>query len=294
MAQPINSWAEFKKVLKELKKDEVKEKFSTIIIDTADIAYDYCTKYILANAKRPDGGYGVDKVSDIPYGQGYGMIGNEFDEQLRSIVQLDYGLVLISHATDKTFKDEQGNEFNKFVPTLDKRATNIVSRMADIIGYARTVEQTEIIDGETQTHNVVKLFLRGTTRFMAGSRFKYTPDFIDFTYQNLVNAIADAIDKQTEQEGAEYFTDKRSNLYTDTTRNLDFDELVSQFDNMVKGLIDKAGNEKFQEYWSPRIVEITDRFLGKGQKVSQCSREQVEALSLIVDDLQELIKKENN
>ena len=38
IAQPINSWAEFKQTLRELKKPEVKEKFSTIIIDTADIA----------------------------------------------------------------------------------------------------------------------------------------------------------------------------------------------------------------------------------------------------------------
>jgi hypothetical protein len=51
MAQPINSWGEFKQTLRELKKQEVKDKFSTIIIDTADIAYDYCTKYICDNAK---------------------------------------------------------------------------------------------------------------------------------------------------------------------------------------------------------------------------------------------------
>ena len=36
--------------------EAVKEKFSTIIVDTADIAYDYATKYICANAKRTDGG----------------------------------------------------------------------------------------------------------------------------------------------------------------------------------------------------------------------------------------------
>ena len=62
------------------------------------------------------------------------MVGKEFDECLRSIVQMDYGLVLISHSTDKTFKDENGQEYNKIVPTLDKRATNIVSSVADRIG----------------------------------------------------------------------------------------------------------------------------------------------------------------
>lgn len=57
------------------------------------------------------------------------MIEKEFDECLRSIVQMDYGLVLISHSIDKTFTDENGTEYNKIVPTLDKRATKVVSRM---------------------------------------------------------------------------------------------------------------------------------------------------------------------
>ena len=125
IAQPINNWSEFRQTLRELKKDEVKEKFSTIIIDTTDIAYDYCTKYICDNAKRSDGGFGVDSVSDIPFGKGYGMIAQEFDECLRSIVQMDYGLVLISHSTDKTFKDENGNEYNQIVPTLLSRVGTI-------------------------------------------------------------------------------------------------------------------------------------------------------------------------
>ena len=70
----------------------------------------------------------MDSISDIPFGKGYGLVSKEFDECLRSIVMMDYGLILISHATDKVFKDEAGNEYNKIVPTLDKRANNIVIR----------------------------------------------------------------------------------------------------------------------------------------------------------------------
>ena len=57
------------------------------------------------------------------------MVGKEFDECLRSIVQMDYGLVIISHAVDKTFTNEQGQEFNQIVPTLGNKPRNIVSRM---------------------------------------------------------------------------------------------------------------------------------------------------------------------
>ena len=282
--QPINSWAEFKKVLRQLKDARAKEMFETIIVDTADIAYDYCTKYVCDNAQRPDGGYGVDSISDIPFGKGYGMVEKEFDTALRSIVQMDYGLVIISHETDKTFTDEAGNQFNKIVPTLDKRANNICARMCDIVGYSRAITDK---DGNLTT----KLFMRGTPRYEAGSRFKYTPDFIDFSYDNLVNAIATAIDKQTEEDGAQYFTDTRKNAYEDTTKDLNFDELMKNCNNLIKEMIDNNSEEVFKEFYQPRIVQITDRYLGRGQKMSQCSREQVEALSLIYDDLLLLSKE---
>jgi hypothetical protein len=208
------------------------------------------------------------------------MVAKEYDECLRSIVQMDYGLVLISHAVDKTFKDEQGQEYNQIVPTLGSKPRNIVSRMCDIIGYSRSIQDAE---GHTST----KLFMRGTPRYVAGSRFKYTPDYIDFTYKDLVNAIGDAIDKQMAEDGVEYFTDTRNNLYTPVTVELNFDDLMATFNSLIEKLV----NEKtdFDSYWSPRIVQITDKYLGKGMKVSQCSRDQVEALDLIVTELKELV-----
>lgn len=282
MAQPINSWSEFRKVLKQLKDPKVKEKFETIIIDTADIAYDLCEKYICQNAKRADGGFGVDTIGDIAFGKGYTMVAKEYDECLRSIVQMDYGLVLISHSVDKTFKDEQGAEFNQIVPTLGSKPRNIVSRMCDIIGYSRSVQDNE-------GHVSTKLFMRGTPRYIAGSRFKYTPDFIDFSYADLVKAIGDAVDKQIEEDGSEYFTDQRTNIYKIENEELDFDELSADFDQMIHHLIETKSEEEFATYWQPRIVQITDKYLGTGMKVSQCSRNQVEALDLIVTDLHELI-----
>ena len=284
MAQPINSWSEFRKVLRQLREDEVKAKFETIIVDTADIAYDYCEKYICANNN-------VDAIGDIGYGKGYTLVGKEFDEALRSIVQMNYGLVLISHATDKTFTDESGKEYNQIVPTLGTRPRNIVSRMCDIIGYSRAVQDAE---GHTST----KLFMRGTPRYVAGSRFKYTPDYIDFTYNDLVKAIGDAIDKQMEEDGAELFTDKRENLHIDTTDNLDFDALMKEFSDIIAnipGSTDmKAETEegvKFRDYWQPRITQVIENYLGKGKKMKDVTRDQVEAVDLIIADLKDLINK---
>ena len=283
MAQPINSWSEFRQVLRQLKSDDAKARFETIIIDTADIAYDYCVKYICANNN-------VDAIGDIGYGKGYGLVEKEFDECLRQIVQMGYGLVVISHETDKTFKNENGTEFNKIVPTLDKRANNVLARMCDIIGYTRSVP-------DQNGNEKVVMFMRGTSRYEAGSRFKYTPDYIDLSYDNLVKAIGDALDKQMEEDGAELFTEQRENVHIDTTATLDFDELMKEFMNIVANIPgsndtnqETEDGVKFAEYWQPRISHTIEKFLGKGKKIKDATIDQVEAISLIIDELKELTK----
>ena len=283
MAQPINSWSEFRQVLRQLKDDKAKERFETIIVDTGDIAYDLCCKYICANNN-------VDTIADIGYGKGYGLVEKEFDECLRQIVQMGYGLVVISHETDKTFTDEGGKQYNKIVPTLDKRANNVLARMCDIIGYTRSVS-------DDNGNEKVVMFMRGTSRYEAGSRFKYTPDYIDLSYDNLVKAIGDALDKQMEEDGAELFTDKRENIHLDTTVTLDFDQLMKEFSTIIANIpgsadakLETEEGKKFAEYWQPRITQVIEKYLGKGKKIKDATRDQVEAISLIVDELKELVK----
>ena len=269
MAQPINKWSEFKQVLKQLKDDKAHEQFDNIIIDTTDICYDLCEKYICNQE-------GVDTINQIPYGGGYAKAGKEFDEALRSIPQMGYGLVMISHSQDKTFKDENGEEYNQIVPTLANRPRLIVDRMSDIIGYAHPVQEE---DGSTHT----VLYMRGTPRFIAGSRFKYTPDKIEFTYDNLVKAISDAIDKQAEETGGQYITDEATQVVTEDV-TYDFDYLMARFNDLVGTLMSENQSN------AVKITAIVDKFLGKGKKVGDCTPEQSEQLDLIVHELEDLIK----
>ena len=100
-----------------------------------------------------------------------------------------------------------------------------------------------------------------------------------------------------EEVGSDLFTDKRENVHIDTTSNLDFDELMKEFGNLVAnipGSSDATGDTeegaKFKEYWQPRITQIIEKYLGKGKKVRDATRDQVEAIDLIVADLKELVK----
>ena len=45
-----------------------------------------------------------------------------------------------------------------------------------------------------------------------------------------------------------------------------------------------------QAHYAPYITEITDKYLGKGKKIINITRDQTEQLSLIVFDLKELLK----
>jgi DNA-directed RNA polymerase subunit F len=270
MAQPINKWSEFKQVLKQLKDPKVQERFETIIVDTADIAWDLWEKYILNRE-------GVDKIGDIPYGAGYGMVEKEFDEALRSIPLLDYGLVLISHSEDKEFKDENGESYQRIVPTLPKRARKVVTRMVDIIAYSRTVQDQET--GETS----VNLYMRGTPRFEAGSRWKHTPDYIPFKYENLVNVIAEAIEKQAEEDGVEA-TSEHINLFQEVETH-SFDEVVEEINEILGKLMEISEDN------APKITRVIESHLGKGRKVSEATEEQLEMLILIRDDLKDLLSE---
>lgn len=273
MAQPVNKWSEFKQILRQLDSDQARQQFKNVIVDTVDIAYDLCEKYICNQN-------GVSTVGDLAYGKGYALAKKEFDEALRKIPQMGYGLVMISHAQDKTFKDENGEEYQQIVPTLANQPRLVVDRMSDIIGYAHPFQEE---DGTVHT----TLFMRGTPRFVAGSRFKYTPDSIEFSYDNLVNAIGDAIDRQAKDFGGQYVTDAPTQAHV-AEPELDFDDLMNQFNELISKIQNATGGA-FGTTWAPRIVAITDKYLGKGKKVSEMSRDQVEQLVLIVDDLTEAV-----
>lgn len=270
MAKDINSWGDFKKTLSELKDPEVQKIFQTIVIDTADIAYGYCEKFICSRESTGNNSY--ENIAEIPFGKGYKLCGVEFDECIRRILQMGYGLVLISHSEDKTFKDETGAEFSQIVPTLDKRARLICERTCDIIGYSRAID--------TENGTVTKLYMRGTPRYVAGSRFRYTPDSIDFTYENLVNAIAEAIEKEESNGG--YVTDTRKAPNYLDEKEYDFPAMMEEFQTLVGNIMQNNPS------LAPKITAIVETHLGKGKKVGDCTSEQAPQLDLILFDIRKL------
>jgi hypothetical protein len=272
MATPVNSWVEFRKLLIELKDEETKKQFQTVVIDTADIAYDYCEQYICNNNN-------VDTIGDIPYGKGYDLVKDEFDTCIRKIIQLDYGLVLISHSTDRVERDEQGNEYTRMEPTLDKRGRLICERTCDIIGLSRPTKNAE---GQIET----RLYLRETPRYVAGSRFKYMPDYIIFTYDNLVKAIGEAIDKEAAENNNKFVTSARQNNYVETpdTDRPSFSDMKKEAETLFGDLMEQDPANRI------KIASIVGEYLGKQKKFGETTEADADQVWLIVQELRALKK----
>ena len=270
-AQDVTSWSEMKMALRELKKPEVKEIFHSVIIDTVDIAAAACEKYIISQA-------GVDTLNQIPYGQGWTRVKREMEDTFRAVTQQGYAVLFISHDKDKTFTRQDGTTYNQIVPTLGNSYNEIVKDMVDIYGYAHVVVR------EGQPRRVLTLRSLDNT-IDCGSRFKYMKSEIDFSYDSLVAALNEAIDEEAKHTGAEFVTNDRNTGGTKV--ELNYDELIKEFNSIIQPLT--ADEEKMKNYYAPRITEIIEKYLGKGKKINNATRDQVEQISLIVYDLKELI-----
>ena len=273
-AQDITSWADLKATVKQLKKTEVKEKFKSVVIDTVDIAASLCDKYVCDQN-------GVSALSEIPYGGGWSLLKKELESTFRTITQLGYAVCFISHMKQEDFKRQDGTGYTLTHPSVSDTYNKIVENMADLYGYIHTV----YADGRSEVR-VTFRSIDGT--ISCGGRFKYIATEIPSSYETLVKALNDAIDKEAEEKGSQYITEEK--MKPVLVAELDYDALIAKFNDLVQKIISTHSEEDFDKNWSPKIVQITETYLGKGRKVNQCTRDQVEMLSLIVADLEELAK----
>jgi len=273
IVQDISSWSEMKQVVRELKKPENKESFSTIIIDTVDVSALQCEKWVCAQN-------GVNAIGEIPYGQGWTLLKKEFEEVFRSITQLGYAVYFIAHYKEGSFKKSDGSEFSIIRPSVSDTYNRIIENMADIYGYM----YADTTDGVTTR----KIRLRSQDGSVTcGCRFKHMVEEVPASYDALVKALNDAIDAAAKEKGAEFVTNEKNEFKVE---ELDFDTVKAKFEEIVTKIINSHTEKEMEEVWTPKITQITEKYLGKGKKASQCTRDQVEMLNLIVIDLEDIIK----
>ena len=266
IAQDITSWSDLKSVLRELRKPEVQKIYKSVIVDTIDIAAGLCEKYVCQQAD-------VDTLGDIPYGGGWALAKKEFEDVFRTITQLGYALVFISHAKDKQFKRQDGTEYNQIVPSCPTSFNEIAKNMADIYCYVAKYNNNGV--------GKVKMVLRSTDNSIdTGCRFKYiVPELPEFSYQSLVDALNEAIDKEAQSYDNKFVTDERGNTEV-IAPTFDYDKLVAEFGDLAKKLVDQDPQNN-----PAKIRAVVEKVLGKGKKVSETTRNQAELISVIIDEI---------
>ena len=263
-AVDVNKWSEFRQVLRQLEKPEAREMYDTITIDTTTIAYEMCEQFVCSQN-------GVQSIRDIPWGQGWTLAKKEFESCLRKITMLGYGLVLISHIETRKEKTADDSEIEILAPSMPKRCYEVVNQIVDIIGYIATEW-----DDEGNSHRW--LYTRQTPTVMAGSRFPYLAPKIKLGYQELVDAINEAIDKQRDIDGATV-VDK---LEKKQEEELSFSEIREEASKIWAKLVneDAANAEK--------ILKKVEMIFGRKLKLSEITEDQKEPFFLVLLEMRDM------
>ena len=260
MAQPIQSWGEVKQVLRDLKRPEVKEVYSTIVVDTVDIASQLCEKYMCSQL-------GIDNIGDGGWAtNGWAKAKKEWEQTWRAFTMEGYAVVFISHSKDKVFKKKDGTEYNQITPSCSTAYEEIIKNMVDIMGYI------EIENGQR------KLILRSADDSVdCKSRFKMIAPEIPFGYNELVDALNEAIDKEASLTDGAFVTNE--SFKAPEVTDYDYDALMAEFKDIVGIVMGKNQTN------AVKLTAIVDKYLGKGKKVAEATPEQSELIYLIISEI---------
>lgn len=260
MAQPVQSWGEVKQVLRDLKRPEVKEVYSTIVVDTVDIASQLCEKYMCNQL-------GIENIGDGGWStNGWAKAKKEWEQTWRAFTMEGYAVVFISHSKDKVFKKKDGTEYNQITPSCSTAYEEIIKNMVDIMGYI------EIDNGQR------KLILRSADDSVdCKSRFKMIAPEIPFGYNELVDALNEAIDREAALTNGEFVTNE--SFKAPEVTNYDYDALMAEFKDIVGIVMGKNQTN------AVKLTAIVDKYLGKGKKVAEATPEQSELIYLIISEI---------
>ena len=271
---PILRWSDFKKVMTQLRKPQAREMYDSIVVDTASIAWQLCEKYICQRES-------VDSIRDVPWGQGWNMLKNEFSECWREITLLGFGILFIAHSRERPteMRDEEGNAISAMCPDLPTNAYTIINSIVDIIGYLQVQMNP---DGTSERY----LYTRSTPTVFAGSRYQYLAPKIKFGYNELVNAIGDAIDEAVKRDGAEV---------TDHTeiaqiKARPFTEIMDEARTIWGAYLEKATTDEEKEQHLRIMKDIIRRIFGSEDfKLSSAVMSQADLVELFIDEMKNLV-----
>lgn len=129
---PIGSWKDFLDTGSDLANET--HEFKVAVVDTIDQLSRQCQDHVMKEA-------GIAHPSDLEYGKGWGMVGDEFKLRIGRLCSLGMAVIFISHEKDSEIKKKVGT-VNKAVPKLGGAPSDFIEGFVDYILRAE-IEITE-------------------------------------------------------------------------------------------------------------------------------------------------------
>ena len=278
-AAPCNSWTDFKQILKQLKSDQGKETYKTVVIDTVGNLWEQCAKFVWL--QKNDG----SDLSDYTIGMQQNKAMPEFSAGIMDIAKEGYTIIMICHNVAKDVPNELGFKYGtEIIIDLPKRPRNFIFGLCDLLINVITEPSENGADKATMylrqaTHNGIKV--------EAGGRY---PDIVEkapFNYETLIKLVEEE-DRKMQEAGADMSATKTSiqeTIVDPTVR--DWKDVVKDVNEVLKVVTEKSnGGDK---EISGKAKAIIASYLGENNKITEATLAQQELVEAALADLQALV-----
>lgn len=270
---PINNWASFKKVVKQLTSkstvEKAKELYQTIVIDEVYASSMYCQDFIC----QIYGNGAIDLGDDTGNTKLnlYRLYEKEYWREINKLVGSGYTIIFIAHQTIDS-------KTNFISPKGDKRCIQPILDATDVVAYIRP-------NGVDENGKEIKssAYFVQTDEFFARSRYPYMVEKIDeFTIENLTEAINKAIADQAEAEGlttVSYEEQKEMN----TVETKSYEELMD--------IMQKYGELIAENGYIEDLTSIVEENLGQGRKAADLKKGQEQIIEILIGEFEDFCQE---
>ncbi len=135
------------------------EKYKTVVVDTIDLAYEYCFNHICKSKgiKHPN--------EENDFGATWREISEEFKSAVMRLLQSGRGAVFISHDVEREIEKRDGSKIDRTQPTMARAAMGTIEAVVDIMAnyffdgknrYVRIEGEEEVVSGCRLEENFIR------------------------------------------------------------------------------------------------------------------------------------------
>lgn len=150
---PVKSYEDLEAYITLLDQDKT-DRFKTVVVDTIDLAYEYCYNYICKTKGI------LSPRDENDFGATWKEISNLFSKCVMRLINSGRGIIFVSHDIEREITLRDGSPVDRIQPTMAKQAMSVVEAVVDIICNYRFEGQKRIIQ------------LDGTQTIVAGCRLE--------------------------------------------------------------------------------------------------------------------------